>query len=177
VEALTELLTASRPLTRVSAASRLGDLREPAAVGPLLRCLQASDDLVRNAALKALGKIGDHSAVPAMMEVATTDEASGVRTMAIDALATLGEPRGIEMLAELAVDPSPLLATATRTFRSPTTSRRHPNIRARRIRAWALKRLRDLHAVEAVGRLEASPPPRSPLLRLRYSRTLRTLRA
>jgi HEAT repeat protein len=177
VEALIELLTASRPLTRVSAAARLGDLGEPAAVGPLLRCLQANDDLVRNAALKALGKIGDHSAVSALIEVATVDEASGVRTMAIDALATLGEPRGIEMLAQLAVDPSPLLATATRTFRSPTTSRSHPTIRVRRIRAWALKRLRDLHAVDAVGRLEASPPPRSPLLRVRYARTLRALRA
>jgi HEAT repeat protein len=177
VTVLCELLAATKPITRVSAAFALGDLGDAAAVGPLLRCLQANDDLVRNAALTALGKIGDHSAVPTLIEVAKTDEASGVRTTAIDALATLGEPRGIEMLTDLATDPAPLLASATRTFRTPVTNRRQVRIDARRVRGWALKRLRELHAVEALDRLEASPRPRSLRLRFRYMQTLRALRA
>lgn len=176
MEALTDLLLAPRPMTRVSAAFALGDLGDPAAVGPLLRCLRANDDLLRNASVKALATIGDRSAVSPLIEVATADEASGVRITAIDALASLGEPRGIQMLVELALDPSPLLSGVSRTFKSHVSSRYQPRLAARRIRAWALKRLRELHAVEALGRLEASRPPRSPLLRLRFIRTLRVLR-
>lgn len=47
LDALTTLLEASRPLTRVSAASALGDLGDPTAVEPLLRCLRANDDQER----------------------------------------------------------------------------------------------------------------------------------
>lgn len=176
VRALTELLTATTPMTRVSAASALGDLGDPAAVDALIRCLRANDDLLRNAAIIALRNIGDKSVLPALMEVATADEASGVRTTAIDALATLGDPRGVQMLAQLAVDPSQLVGSASRTFSPWVNSRYRPSIRARRIRAWALKRLRELHVVEAVPHLEASRPPLSPLLRLRYMWTLRVLR-
>lgn len=176
VQALTELLTATRPMTRLSAATSLGKLGHPAAVGPLIRCLRANDDLLRNAVVIALRKIGDQSAVSALMDVATADEASSVRTTAIDALATLGDPRGVQMLAQLAVDPSPLIGDASRTFSPWVNSRFRPTIRARRVRVWALKRLRELRAVEAAPPLEESRPPRSPLLRLQFIRTLRVLR-
>ncbi len=169
------MLTDTEWLARVSAARELGTLGDTAAVEPLLRCLRANDDLSRASVVKALAQIGDRSAVPALLDIATTDAACFVA--AIDALASLGDPRGIEMLAQLAVDPSRLDEGAGRTFQFSVTDSRHVTAHSRQLRSWALKRLRELHAVEAAPLLERSRPPRSPVLRLQLHRTLRELRS
>lgn len=174
LQTLLALLTDTNPLTRSAAAQALGILGDPAAVEPLVRTLQASDDGLRVSTAKALAKIGEPAAIPALLETAKDDPASGVRVTAVDALATLGDPRGVEMLARLALDPSPLLATSERWF-SPRPifgSRRNE---VRQTRRWALKRLVNLHAVGALPALETHPRPRSPLVRLRLRQTVRAL--
>ena len=171
------MLTDTEWLARASAAQELGKLGDSAGVAPLVCCLRADDDLLRTSVVKALAKIGDRSAVPALFDVATTDPASSVRHAAIDALASIGDPRGIEMLAQLAVDPSRLDEGADRTFKVSVTDSSHVTISSRRLRSWAFKRLRELHAVEAAPLLERSRPPRSLLLRLQLRRTLRALRS
>jgi len=186
LQALFDLLTDTDPLTRSAAAQGLGALGDPEAVTPLLRCLQASGDGLRVSAVKALAQIGEPSVIPTLLDVAENDEASGVRVTAVDALASLGDARGVEMLTRLALDPLPLIETSLRWFRIETSvglyrpplailsSRRKEVHQTRR---WALKRLRELHAVAALPALETSHQPASPLLRLRRRRTIRALRS
>lgn len=176
VRALVGLLSATTPLTRIGAAHALGRLGDPAAVEPLIKCLRAHDDPLRVSVLKALARIDDHSSIPAVMAVALADDASGVRATAIDTLATLRDPEGVQMLAQLAVDPTPLLGSAERTFSLWVGGRWRPKIRPRNTQKWALKRLRQLRAVEAIPRLQAARPPRDPFLRLHFRRTLHALR-
>jgi HEAT repeat protein len=176
VPGLIALLADTDPLTRSAAAQGLGALGDRAAVGPLIGCFNAHDDGLRVSAANALARIGDDAAVPALHEVAAGDEASGVRVTAIDALATLGDPRGVAMLADLAVNPPSVIAGSSRWFnpRPPGDSRRRE---LRQTRSWALKRLAQLEAVDALPRLESSPRPRSPLQRLRFCRTIKRLRS
>ena len=160
VQALLALLADTDRMTRIGAAQDLGALGDPAAVTPLLHCLHASDDLLRTSAVNALAKIGDPSAVPALLDVAKDDEASGVRVTAVDALATLGDPRAIDLLGRLALDPRPLIATPVRWF-TPSWVFRSRLKEVRQTRRWALKRLRKLHAIDALPILENGPRPRS----------------
>jgi len=175
VEALVTLLNATTPMTRIGAAQALGRLEDPMAVEPLLRCLHAHDDGLRVSALKALSRIADRSAIPGILAVAMNDDAAGVRATAIDALATVGDPEGAQMLAQLAIDPMRLLGSASRNIRL-RGSGWQPKVSTRQTQKWALKRLRQLHAVDAIPRLEGSRPPRDPFLRFRLRRTLRALR-
>jgi HEAT repeat protein len=103
--ALLDLLTAIDRTTRIGAALRLGELGDPAAVEPLGRCLHAGDELLRNAALKALAEIGDDRALPLVYESATTDESWGTRSTAAEALVRLGDSRAVAVLSELLVSP------------------------------------------------------------------------
>ena len=112
----------SDPTIRGSAALALGRLEAREAVPALVRNLRVKSDLDRNAAVIALRKIGDASAAPALFEVALEDEAWGIRTSAIDALATLNDPRGMQLLAQLAIDPQPS-APAQRVLSTPHRDR------------------------------------------------------
>ena len=64
VDTLLTLLSGTDQGGRQSAVYNLGEMKSVRAVGPLIRCLQASDEVVRVGALKALAKIGDKSAAP-----------------------------------------------------------------------------------------------------------------
>jgi HEAT repeat protein len=162
------------PEARGSAALRLGDLGERRAVPALTRNLHIRNDIDRNLAAKALGKIGDPSAITGLLEVATEDEAAGVRTTAIDSLVKLGSPDGAEMLAQLAVDPSPVLATCSRYFDAPTARELRPD-RLRQTRKWAAKRLRELHVTAAAPALRAALPTVNRRHRMLLRRTIRSL--
>jgi HEAT repeat protein len=184
LQALLDLLADTDLMTRWAAAQQLGRLGNPAAVAPLVRALQANDDGLRVSAAKSLAMIGDHAALPALIEAATNDPASGVRVTAVDALAVLGDPRGVELLVSLALDPAPaIIATSTRYQRPAEGGRlfaRFISTRDNEIaqtRRWALKRLRELRATEALPRLEAAPRPRPVRTRLALWRTLRALRS
>lgn len=163
------------PEMRGSAALRLGDLGVRRAVPALIRNLRVRNDLHRNGAVKALGKIGDPSAVPSLTEVAEEDEAAGVRITAIDSLAMLNSTRGVEMLTVLAIDPSPLVATCSRYMDAPLMRTIRPRY-LRSSREWAAKRLRELEVDQAVPSLEAALDSVDLRHRLRLRRTIRSLR-
>jgi len=163
------------PKTRGSAAHHLGDLGDRKAVPALIRNLRVENDLSRNAVIKALARIGDPAAIPALLEVAQEDEAASVRATAIDSLARVGSPEGVKMLAQLAVDPSPLLATCSRNVDVPTQVKLRPR-HVRWIRKWAAKRLRELHATDAVPSLTAALGTVELRHRMRLRRTIRALR-
>jgi len=160
------------PDLRGSAALRLGDLRARRGVPGLLRLLRAKDDLSRNAAVKALGRIGDPSAIPGLLEVAREDEAAGVRTIAVDSLAMLKAPDGIELLAQLAVDPRPCLQGSVRFF---GFLRPVSESKLRYTRRWASKRLRQLGAIEAIPTLERASHAVGVRGRIRLRLTIRAL--
>jgi HEAT repeat protein len=156
------------PEMRTGAAQRLGRLGSREAVPALVRNLRIDNDLTRNSIVIALAEIGDLSAAPALFEVAHRDDAAGVRTMAMNALAMLGDPRGVEMLTHLVINPDPLLSGTTRFFDAPlvrTTNRR-------RVRWWASKRLQELNATEAVPTLRASIREVSWVTSLRIRQTI-----
>jgi len=170
IDALTD------PEARGHAALRLGDLGDRRAVPALIRNLRVRNDLDRNGTIKALGKIGDPSAIPALVEVAGEDDAAGVRTTAIDSLVKLGSPDGGKMLAQLAVDPAPLLSTCTPYFDAPTMRELRP-ARLRQIRKWATRRLRELHVIDAAPTLTAALGTVDFRHRMRLRRTIRSLRS
>jgi HEAT repeats len=150
--ALLDLLAGTDQATRWAAAQQLGKLGDPAAVAPLIRRLDAADDGLRVSAIRALAAIGEASAVPSLVEAATGDPASGVRVTAIEALALMGDPRGGEMLAMLAIDPSSVLGTSQRRFED------FPGDAYDHIRRWAMKRLRELRPIGAIEVLAAARP-------------------
>jgi hypothetical protein len=182
---LLDLLVDTDWRTRWAAAQELGRLGDPAAVDPLVRALdRKGDDGLRVSAIKSLAMIDHAAVVPALVEAARHDPASGVRITAVDALAMLGDPRGIDMLVDLVLEPAPtILVTSERRIRPAEGGRFFAHVVAGRdeeiafTRRWALKRLRELRATEALPRLEAAPRPRSFRVRLAFSRTLRTLRS
>lgn len=118
IDALTD------PEVRGAAALSLGRVGAREAAPALVRNLPVKDDLDRNGAIKALMQIADKAAIPPLREVAGSDDAAGVRTTAMDALVTLGDKEGVEMLAALATDPATALASSSRFFdRAGTWSR------------------------------------------------------
>ena len=157
LDALLDLLSATDRTTRRGAALRLGDLGEPAAVEPLGRCLVAADELLRNAALKALAKIGDARAVPLVYESATTDKAFGVRTTAAEALVRLGDSRALDVLSELLLSPENPW---------PQSSRK-----------WLAKLAVECGLTEAIPLLSSARTGARPPARWRLNRAIRTLGA
>lgn len=181
---LLDLLVDTDYQTRWAAAQQLGKLGNPAAVPALIRALGAADDGLRVSAIKSLAMIADPAALTALVEVAHSDPASGVRVTAADALAKLGDPRGIDMLLALALDPAPeMILTSDRNFRAAEGGRFFARFMSgtdaeiAHTRRWALKRLRELRATEALTRIDAAPRPRSLRTRLALSRTRRALRS
>ena len=62
------------PTVRARAASALGYIESPKAVDPLITALNDSEALVRWTVVKALTRIGDIRALPALNHLALTDE-------------------------------------------------------------------------------------------------------
>jgi HEAT repeat protein len=166
----------AEPTIRGSAALALGRLKAREAVPALARNLRVNSDLDRNAAVIALCRIGDAAAAPAPLDVALHDESWGIRTCAIDALATLGDPRGVQLLAQLALNPRPLLAGAIRSFDAmPRPLARRPSIHW--TRRWALRRLRQLRAIDTIELLEPASRWRLSAHAIRLKWTIHALRA
>jgi HEAT repeat protein len=173
IEYLVNALT--HPEMRLSAASRLGDLGVVEAVPALIRNLAVKRDIDRSAAVIALGKIGDPSAIEPLRTVANEDEAIGLRTQAIASLARLGDPVGVDLLAQLAVDPDRVLTGTSRTYQGVRSSTLSGSGR-RRTRRWAVKMLRELRATAALSTLEASLGSAPPLQRRRLRNLITALR-
>jgi HEAT repeat protein len=160
---------------RDSAARYLGELGSKDAVTALIGNLDADDDGHRVAVAKALEKIGDQRAIMRLMEVATEDEAFGVRATAIDSAAALGDARAIRLLAEIAIDPR-AIAGSTRRMMDAPLMRRNTARSLRSMRKWAGKRLIALGATEALPPLEAAIPSTPLIRRIRLRRIVSALR-
>ena len=94
---LIDLLTHRSPRVRFFAAEALGRLGEPSAIGPLVEMLRDNDDedlYLRQAAMIALGRIGQ----PEPLVKLIGDPSRAVRTAAVVALRRIGEPRIYEYL-------------------------------------------------------------------------------
>ena len=109
----------------------LGKQRATAALGDVMRLLDSPKELVRMRAAQALGRIGAAEAVPKLV-AALDDPLWTVRRQAEDALVAIGKP-GVQPLLDLVAAPAP----------NPKTG----------VRALSI-----LHAIEALGRLQAPLP-------------------
>jgi HEAT repeat protein len=155
IDSLLGMLTGTSLMGRRSAALALGDLGSRRAVAPLIRCLAAKDELLRNAALKALASIGDRTAVDAVFEVAVADDSFGVRTSAAQTLARLEDPRAVEILGSMLLEASGPYA------------RSYPR--------WAAKLLVEIGDPRAIPKLDEAARGAGPLTKLRLRRAIRRL--
>jgi hypothetical protein len=152
LEALLDLLAGTDKGGRQSAVYELGELRDARAVAPLIRCLQANDQLMRIGAIKGLAKVGDPIAVPDLYDVAAGNDSVGVRMEAAFALGVLSDARGAELIWE------------------------ENNPYGRRYRRWAARRLMELRAVDAVPELEKAKHGAGLIGRWYLGRATRTLK-
>lgn len=94
---------------RTWAASILGEIRSRAAVPNLIRALWDRAESVRAAAARALGEIGDHRAVNALLEGTLRDPSALVRMEAAVALGKIGDEKSLEALQLALADPDPIV--------------------------------------------------------------------
>ena len=100
-DALLSLLDAPQNEIRIMAAKHLGLLRASSAVPTLLLHVSSSESpLLRNAAINALGAIGDHRAALPLVRILTSNNAVLVRSAA-NALSHLAAPTTIPALKKL----------------------------------------------------------------------------
>jgi HEAT repeat protein len=114
----------------------------------------ASDEFLRTSALRALAKIGDGSAADAIFGVGKTDNSFSVRVAAAEALVSLEDSRVREVLIDV-VQEAPW-------------DQRWP-------RKWAVTKLTELGATEAIPVIESAATRASGLERLRMRRAVRRL--
>jgi HEAT repeat protein len=156
VDSLLDLLAHTDRIARIAAAQDLGALKSTRAVGPLVRCLQANDELLQVSALKALANIGDRSVVQDVFDLATGNEPPGVRATAAETLGRLGDRRAIAVL-------STILSESTNPY-------------PRSYRKRAAKLLLEFRGTEALPTLEAATAGAGPMTRLRLKRIIKILK-
>lgn len=76
----------------------LGILKAKEGVEPAIRLLDADDPIVRKAACRALGNIGDASAVEALAHTAMEDDNANICRTAVEALGDIGDKSAIPVL-------------------------------------------------------------------------------
>jgi HEAT repeat protein len=135
-----------------TAARFLGMTRNSRGVKPLIRRLDQPH--LRMIALKALGRIGDASAAPALHRVAVEEGPTDTGRVALSSLGAVGDRRAIGLIAMLLTDPTP---------------------QSHRIRKWAAAKLIELHGTEADAELRAARGHVSLLHRLQIRRVLKAL--
>ncbi|MGB2875635.1 MAG: HEAT repeat domain-containing protein [Gaiellaceae bacterium] len=94
------------PDHRTLAAKSLGEFGAVEATEPLLRLLDAVDPHVRAEAATTLGQLGAQRALPRLREIALADEEAFVRSWAIGAIGSLGDPNDLDFLLPMLNDPS-----------------------------------------------------------------------
>jgi HEAT repeat protein len=92
-------------LVRLHAVESLGKARSHRAVEPLLSVLfNDRDSAVREDAVRALGEIGDPTAVDYLF---TAMREPSLRTLAVEALGRIGDPRAVPALIDVVIEGSP----------------------------------------------------------------------
>jgi len=81
----------------ISAANKLGELKDRRAVNSLIKALNADYGYTRKAAVEALGKIGDHRATEPLILALESDD-SYIESEAARALGEIGDHRAVENL-------------------------------------------------------------------------------
>jgi HEAT repeat protein len=94
------------PDHRATAAKYVADLEADEATPHLLRLLDARDPHVRTSAVKALGGFRAREALPAIREIAASDEEDFVRSWAVDAIGKIGGTDETELVINFLRDPS-----------------------------------------------------------------------
>lgn len=82
---------ASDPFTRYEAVRAMGLLHDPAAITPLARAIEDSDETVRTAAVQALGMFAPQDYI-SLFAQATRDPEASVRAAAVQAIANYTDP-------------------------------------------------------------------------------------
>ncbi len=167
---LAELQSADRDVRRI-AVRALGEIAEPAVLGPLVAALSDPDFHVRGAAASALGRLGDRSAAGSLA-AALSDSDSRVRLAAVHALEQLEGHAALEPLTtalsdrDYAVQRAAALALGklekSETAVGPLLITLGDRQRPRDVRsaaAWALGRIGAPRAVEPLAAaLEVTTP-------------------
>jgi HEAT repeats len=134
---------------RGTAASYLGKLRSAEAGPALVACLDDPSEGMRMTVLRALARIGDRRAIPAVANTAATDPALAVSTRAIDVLAQLGDPRGIAGFVSLLTQTDRYLANRPEAADRKTKWR---------LQKWSARRVVELRLRDAAPVVRAAVP-------------------
>ena len=102
IDALCHLITTGDEVDRCYAARTLGILGDMQAIPTLIQCLRDEDIDVSIDAAEALGRIGEPSVVPALLESLTHDPDGEVKTAVVEALGKIEEKDVIAPLLEVA---------------------------------------------------------------------------
>lgn len=165
VGAVIEALSSTDRDVRRVAARSLRLLKPREALDPLIRLAKhASDEDLQILALKALAAIGDPACAPALAEIATNIRRFSVQVTAISALADLGDERAAQLLVGLVGD-------------EDLRSRAGSELNTRSTVRWAVDRLADLGALEAVPVLRQAIPRLGMRERRRARRAIRIIEA
>ena len=105
VEPLIQRLNDMNPDARIYAAKRLGALRDPRAVEPVILALanRNHEHMVRMAFIQMLGQLGDSRAVEPLAEI-TREKNNELRIAAIRSLGEIGDPQAVNALTALLQD-------------------------------------------------------------------------
>ena len=148
---------------RAAAARALAHLSGEEALAPLLAACDDADPWVRYFAARSLGRQRAPRSVRTLVSLATRDPVPPVRIAAVEALASIGDPRGVEEVLALASDPDAEVACAALVAMGGAAGRESLDVllaalqrgeRAITVAALgALGRRRAPDAVEAIGEL------------------------
>lgn len=96
--------------TRMEAAIKLGQAKNPRYLQFLIEALKDSDKAIRWTAAEALWEMGDQGAVPALIEYLEKGEAyEWGKVITMNALASLKDPRAVEPLIRMLESANPFL--------------------------------------------------------------------
>lgn len=96
--------------TRMEAAIKLGQAKNPKYLQFLIEALKDSDKAIRWTAAEALWEMGDQGAVPALIEYLEKGEAyEWGKVITMNALASLKDPRAVEPLIRMLESANPFL--------------------------------------------------------------------
>jgi HEAT repeat protein len=155
------------PLLRTQAVRTLGELREPAALEPLLRMLLRHETMLLPAVLYALGLLGDRRAVVPLLWQAAADSDQHVRV--VDALVAIGanaipvlneqaEQEGRPAIRRIAVEVlGRLRASSAGGLLSRLVAHSDPELR--RLAAEALGEISDAGAAKVLVQALKDPVP------------------
>ena len=147
---------------RWSAAEVLGEIRDRAAVEPLLKTMTDTNPTVRNSTITALGKIGDPVVIPHFAElmnsVRGTDEHFLLSATVGEALGEIGEPALAQLMSMLKGEESVLSVFAAEAIKQigklavPVVVGELKNLSLFTLQTL-LPWLADMKAIEAIGPL------------------------